>query len=208
MHRVALTLVATLALSGFASAKEKQKKTPLPLTVLNAKTISIIIDPNAGHSVENPLANQAAQKDVEAAILKWGRFQPQLSTQNADLIIVIRKGSGRITDATIPDPRNNRPVGSITPSDDGVSVGGQRGNQPSLSNRPPQTNPETPTSQAEITNPDDSFLVFDGRTQAPLDSPPVWRYIGQDCLRSHSVPAVDAFRKAVAETEKIASKNP
>lgn len=208
-RRTALALLATLTISGFTLAKEKQKKTPLPLTVLNAKTIAVVIDPDAGRSLENPLANQTAQKDVEAALLKWGRFQPQLSTENADLIIVLRKGTGRIADATIPDPQNNNRAGSITPSDNGVSVGGQRGNQPSLSNRPSQL-PSQNTSgpQTEISSPDDSFLVFDGRTQTPLDSPPVWRYLSQDGLRSHSVPAVDAFRKAVAETEKAASKNP
>ncbi|WP_035347838.1 hypothetical protein [Edaphobacter aggregans] len=209
-QRIALALLATLTLSGFASAKEKQKKSPLPLTVLNAKTISIIIDPQAGRSLENPLANQTAQKDVEAAILKWGRFQPMLSTLNADLIIVLRKGSGRIADATMPDSRSNGRFGSITPSDDGISAGAQRGNQPGLSNRPPQMQPQdTSGPQAEISNPEDSFLVYDGRTNTPLDSPAIWRYIAQDGLRPHSVPAVDAFRKAVAETEKIAaSKNP
>jgi hypothetical protein len=67
---------------------------------------------------------------------------------------------------------------------------------------------DTSGTQAEISNPDDSFFVYDGRTQAPLDSPAIWRYIAPDGLRPHSVPAVDAFRKAVAETEKIASKNP
>ena len=208
-RRITLALLAILTISGFASAKEKQKKSPLPLTVLNAKTISIIIEPEAGRSLENPLANQTAQKDVEAAILKWGRFQPVLSTEGADLIIVLRKGSGRITDTTFPDPRNNDRAGSITPSNDGITAGAQRGNQPGLSNRPPQIGPQdTSGTQAEISNPEDSFLVYDGRTRAPLDSPAIWRYVAQDGLRPHSVPAVDAFRKAVAETERIASKNP
>jgi len=208
-RRTTLALLAILTISGFALAKEKQKKSPLPLTVLNAKTVSIIIEPEAGRSIENPLGNQTAQKDVEAAILKWGRFQPVLSSEGADLIIVLRKGSGRITDATIPDPRDNSRPGSIIPSDGGISAGAQRGNQPGLSNRPPQMQPQdTSGTQAEISNPEDSFLVYDGRTNAPLDSPAIWRYIAPDGLRPHSVPAVDAFRKAVAETEKIASKNP
>ena len=175
------------------AAKDKQKKSPLPPSVLEAKTISIVIEPDAGHALENPLTNQTAQKDVEAAILKWGRFQPLLSTLNADLIIVIRKGTGHIADATISDPRSN-----------GVPVG-QAGNQPGLDNRPPPTNPGTPTAQGDISNTEDSFLVYDGKTQAPLNSPPIWRYNGMDGLRSHSVPAVDAFRKAVTETEKIAA---
>jgi hypothetical protein len=201
-----LTLLSLVAFSFLPlAAKDKQKKSPLPLSVLEAKTISIVIEPDTGRSLENPMANRTAQKDVEAAILKWGRFQPTLSTMNADLIIVIRKGTGHIADATVSDPRINDRPGSITPSNDGVSVGGQRGNQPSLDNRPPPTNPGTPTTQGEIANTEDSFLVYDGRNQAPLDSRAIWRYNGIDGLRSHSVPAVDAFRKAVAETEKIAA---
>jgi hypothetical protein len=190
-----LTLLALFAFSlSPLAAKEKQKKSPLPLTVLEAKTISIVIEPDAGRSLENPMANQTAQKDVEAAILKWGRFQPMLSTTNADLIIVIRKGTGHLTDASLSNPRN-----------DGIPVSAQAGNQPGLANRPPGTNPDTPTPQGDILNTDDSFVVYEGKTQTPLSSPAIWRYNGMDGLRSHSVPAVDAFRKAVAETEKIAA---
>jgi hypothetical protein len=190
-----LTLLALFAFSLLPlAAKEKQKKSPLPLSVLEAKTVSIVIEPDSGRALENPLANQTAQKDVEAAILKWGRFQPMLSTLNADLIIVIRKGTGHIADASLSDPRNN-----------GIPVSAQGGNQPSLTNRPPGTNPETPTPRGDISNTEDSFLVYDGHTQAPLNSPAIWRYNGIDGLRSHSVPAVEAFRKAVAETEKIAA---
>jgi hypothetical protein len=201
-----LTLLALFAFSLLPlTAKEKQKKSPLPPSVLEAKTISIIIEPDAGHSLENPMANQTAQKDVEAAILKWGRFQPMLSTQNADLIIVIRKGTGHIADASISDPQNSGRPGSMTPSNDGVPVSDQRSNQPSLDNRPPPTNPGTPTTHGDITNTEDSFLVYDGHAQTPLNLPPIWRYNGVDGLRSHSVPAVDGFRKAVTETEKIAA---
>jgi hypothetical protein len=72
----------------------------------------------------------------------------------------------------------------------------------------PDSQNSSPT-QLEVSDPDDSFLVYNGRTNAPLDSPPIWRSIRHDGLRPHSVPAVDDFRKAVAETEKIAaaSKN-
>ena len=190
-----LTLLALFAFSLHPLvAKDKQKKSPLPLTVLDAKTISIVIDPDASHSLEGLAASHTAQRDVEAAILKWGRFQPMPSTTNADLIIVIRKGTGSITDASLSNPRN-----------DGIPVSAQAGNQPGLANRPPGTNSDTPNPQGDSLNNEDSFLVYDGKTQTPLSSPAIWRYNGMDGLRSHSVPAVDAFRKAVAETEKIAA---
>jgi len=43
-----------------------------------------------------------------------------------------------------------------------------------------------------------------------LDSPPVWRYIKKDCLRpSPLVPAVEEFRKLIADAEKPkVPKNP
>jgi hypothetical protein len=48
------------------------------------------------------------------------------------------------------------------------------------------------------------FSVYRGNIAADaLDSPPVWRYMKKDCLRpTPQVPAVEEFRKALAEAEK------
>ena len=116
----ALFAVSLLVTLGFA----KDKKTALPAYVLSAKTIAVIIDPSAGISIDDPRANQDAQKDVEAALLSWGRFEPVLSRHTADLIIVVRKGNGRMVNETIPDPRQNDRAGAITPTDNGGSMGG------------------------------------------------------------------------------------
>ena len=86
----ALFAVSLLVTLGFA----KDKKTALPAYVLSAKTVAVIIDPSAGISIDNPRANEDAQKDVEAALLSWGRFEPVLSKETADLIIVLRGGTG------------------------------------------------------------------------------------------------------------------
>jgi len=55
---------------------------------------------------------------------------------------------------------------------------------------------------------DDSFVVYKGGDERPLDTPPVWRYVAIDGLSPHSVPAVAAFKKAVDNAEKAAAKNP
>jgi hypothetical protein len=52
------------------------------------------------------------------------------------------------------------------------------------------------------------FAVFRGKRDDALHSSPVWRYIAKDALRSPSVPAVDAFRKLIAEAEKQKAATP
>lgn len=200
--------VSALVVPGLAKSKDKT----LPPYILTAQTVAVVIDPAAGIDPEDPRANEIARKDVETALANWGRFLPMVGTQGADLIIVIRKGHGRIADATISDPgQNNRP-GMINPTDNGASVGAQNGRAPNggggntpygVGNQYPQA--QVPHAQAEIGGQDDSFIVLDGKSARPLDGVPGWRYMKQDGLRSHNVPAVDEFRKAVAEAEKAAA---
>jgi hypothetical protein len=204
-----LFVVSLLVTFGFA----KDKKNVLPPYVLSAKTVVVIIDPSAGISIDNPRANQDAQRDVEAALLSWGRFEPVLSKQMADLIIVVRKGSGRMMNETMPDPRQNERPGIVTPNDNGVSMGGQHGPQSGVPGQPgmgpgqqPGQQPSGP--QTEIGLADDSFVVYQGGVEKPLDAPATWRYVAMDGLSPHSVPAVAAFKKAVENAEKAAAKKP
>ena len=190
-----LTLLALFAFSLHPLvAKDKQKKSPLPLTVLDAKTISIVIDPDA-----RSLSRRSRRKPYRSEGCR--SRHPEMGTLPTHALHHERRPhhrhsqrTGSITDASLSNPRN-----------DGIPVSAQAGNQPGLANRPPGTNSDTPTPQGDSLNNEDSFLVYDGKTQTPLSSPAIWRYNGMDGLRSHSVPAVDAFRKAVAETEKIAA---
>ena len=210
------TMGLLIAVPGLAKSKDK----PLPPYILQAHTVAVIVDPSAGIDPEDPRANQVAQKDVETALMNWGRFQPVMSAAEADMIIVIRKGHGRLADATIRDPRQNDRAGVINPTDNGMGVGGQRGPQPNMggsdgarypqgatpspgSQLPPQT--QAPTPQLEVGGADDWFMVYEGKVAKPLNGTPGWRYTAPDGLHSHNVPAVDAFRKAVAAGEKAAA---
>ena len=211
-----MTMGLMIAVPGLAKGKDKL----LPPYILLARTVAVIIDPSAGIDPEDPRANQVAQKDVETALMNWGRFQPILSTAEADMIIVIRKGHGRMADATISDPRQNDRAGVINPTDSGIGVGAQRGSQPNLggadgarypqgatpspgSAPPPQS--QVPQPQLEIGGADDSFTVYEGKVAKPLNGAPGWKYVAPDGLHSHNVPAVDAFKKAVAAGEKAAA---
>ena len=120
----AVFLLSLLATCGFAKDKTKNI---LPSYVLQAKTIAVVIDPNAGISIDDPRANEMAQKDVEAAFLKWGRFEPVSDPKTADLIVMVRKGNGRLMDEALPDIRQNS---GINPNTRGGSMGPPRGSPP------------------------------------------------------------------------------
>jgi hypothetical protein len=214
------TLLSTLLTMGLLVAVPvlaKSKDKTLPPYILQAHTVAVIVEPGAGIDPEDPRANQVAQKDVETALMNWGRFTPVMGPEGADLIIVVRKGHRRLVDETISDPRQNSRVGVINPTDNGVGVGAQNGRPPSIGGTPngaappysqPQTQqqPQIPQPQMEIGGVDDSFTVFDGTVAKPLNGAPGWRYMAPDGLRPHSVPAVEEFRKALAAAEKAAAE--
>ena len=202
-----LPLAALLLATPLIFAKPKSSEPYFPEYILRAHTVTVVIDPTAGVSIEDPRANQVAQKDVETALGNWGRFLPMVSTEQADLIIVIRKGSGKLATTTISDPRQENRVGVINPTDNGISVGAQQGRPPATSSSPFPSDP-TPAArpQLEVGGTEDSFLVFDGKVERPLDSIPGWRYQSKDALHAHNVPVVDKFRKAIEEAEKAAAK--
>jgi hypothetical protein len=195
-------ILAALLLPNIGLAKDK---TTLPAYVLQAHTVAVIIDPNAGIDLEQPDANKTAQRDVEAALLNWGRFDPTISRQNADLIIVVRKGNGRFVQDTITDPRQNNRPGAVVPTDNGISIGAQHGPQPGIADAS-NSQSGVSRSQAEIAQQDDAFTVYRGGVEDPLNSSPAWRFVAKKGLHAHDVPAVEAFRKAIAEAEKKAAK--
>jgi hypothetical protein len=223
MHRraYAAAMAAGLLLPSLALAKDKAKST-LPTYVLEARTVSVVIDPDAGESLDDPRANEVAQRDVQTALLNWGRFQPVLSGQSADLVIVIRRGTGKVASGTIHDPRQGRAPVTIDPTDTGIDAGVQHGPRPPYAGGipdatqgspiPTQNGPtqDRPYPQAEIGNAasEDSFLLYRGNVERPLDNSPVWRYQAKDALKPHNVPAVDAFRKAIDKAEQAAAKHP
>jgi hypothetical protein len=183
-------------------ALAKDSKPILPAYILNAHSVVVLVDPTAGVSLDDPNANQTARQDVENAMLKWGRFTTRLSTQVADLVIVVRKGRGKLVDETVPDARQNNRPGSMGSADNGINVGMQRGPQPPVQ----QTDTRNEPSQVEVGRVYDSFEVYAGNTEHPLDGLPGWKWVRKDGLHAHDVPAVDAFRKAIEDAEKKAKQ--
>jgi hypothetical protein len=209
-----LALAAVIFCCALAAGKDK-KKTILPADVLKARTVLVVVDPSAGVDLADPNANRIARADVEKALDQWGRFSLVQEGFTADLVMVVRKGNGKLAQSTIRGtPINGTPPVSggttTSPSETSARAGvrwGANPNDPSSAG----TRPSTPEPQLEAGAPLDTLAVYRGSTDpnvSPLDSPPVWRYTQKDALTSPSVPAVEAFRKQVAESEKQLASHP
>ena len=212
--RVRVYALVLLGLMMSVPAWAKSKDKTLPPYILQAHTVAVIIAPATEMDPEDPRANAIAQQDVEEALIKWGRFELVDTTLGADLIIVVRKGHKRPADSTtMNDPSQ---PGGVSPANNG-GLGTPRpplmGGQDGMGPRGPQTgspqsqSPPIPSQQpqTEVVS-DDSFAVFDGRAERRMEGTPGWRYMGSGGLRSHDVPAVDAFKKAVIAADKAAAQ--
>jgi hypothetical protein len=207
---VRLTLPLILfVLVTFATAKDK-KKPVLPEDILRAQTVRVVIDRDAGEPLDQPRANYMARDNVEKALMEWGRFRVAMDGEASDLVISVRTGNGQAIRPTMKGgPMDQRP-GVAQSTDSSIRIGGQHGQQPMGD---PSTFPQNqaPGISNEVGPSDDSFVVYRGTTADPLDSPAVWRLTRKDCLRptGSQVPAVEEFRKVIAEAEKPkVPKNP
>jgi hypothetical protein len=209
-----LAVTAIILCSALAAGKDK-KKSILPADVLRARTVLVVIDPSAGVDIASPNVNRIARADVEKALDQWGRFTLVQEGFTANLVMVVRKGNGKLVQSTIGGtPINGTPPvsgGTTTSPSETTARGGVRWggnpNDPSSAG----SRPSTPEPQLESGPPLDMLTVYRGSSNpnvSPLDSAPVWRYYRKDALDSPSVPAVEAFRRDVAESEKQLASHP
>src|ERR1700761_7890478 len=201
--------ISVVAISCQVVLAKDKKKVLLPVDVLQAHNVLVMVDPDAGVDTKDPNANRTARQDVELSLVKWGRLNPVTEARTADLIIVVRKGNGKMAQSTIGGtPANGSPpvtIGSSTTPDSTTTRAGGRWGNAGTPGDPSTTQDPSPTPypQTEIGQTQDSFAVYRaGHTDTPLDAPAVWRYTAKNALESPDVPAVEVFRKLIAESEK------
>ena len=201
-----ITMALALALAAGMGSAKKKEKVLLPDFVLKAQTVVVLILPDAGEPMNDPFANRKAQEEVEKALMKWGRYRLTQDASTADLVIAVKKGSGKIANPTINGgPVDTRP-GTIETTDNQIRIGAQQGRPPNG----PESGDATGTSGRaspgmEVGSSDDMFEVFRADIYAGHDAP-VWQYVAKDGLKPPSVTAVEQFRKAVEESEKAAAQ--
>jgi hypothetical protein len=201
-------VVMALAIAAVSAAGAKKKeKMVLPAYVLKAQTVLVVILPEAGEPLNDITANRKAQEEVEKAFMKWGRYRLALDADQADLVVGVRKGTGKVANPTINGgPVDSRP-GTVETTDSQIRIGVQQGHPPNVTD-PTGSNPPNdrvhPGMEAGAA--DDTFQVFQGGVQYPLDNPPVWQLTAKDGLKPPTVAAVEQFRKAVEESEKAAQQ--
>lgn len=61
-------------------------------------------------TLDAPNANREAQEGVEKALMNWGRFTMASDVSTADLVILVRRGNGKIAQPTVGGiPTNKSP---------------------------------------------------------------------------------------------------
>jgi hypothetical protein len=204
--RMPIFFLVVFVLAPLAVAKNKKKQV-LPDYVLKAQTVVVVIHPDAGEPLKNPTANRTAQDDVEKALMKWGRFKLVMDARTADLVVAVRKGHAG--GPTISDSPTDNPPVIYQPSGGDTRAGGQHGRPPDLSNPGLGGAADRgPRIGNEIGSSDDTFEVYRGGVEYPLDAAPVWRYMAKGALNEPQVAAVEQFRKAIDESEKQRQQKP
>jgi hypothetical protein len=203
--RMPIAFLVLLLLVPQASSKNKKKQV-LPEYVLRAQTVAVVIRPEAGEPLTSPNANRTAQTNVENAITKWGRFKVIYNAQAADLIIAVRTGhaNGPTIRNSPADRRPNDEIGNIPDAN-------QQGTSPDLTNpgRSTVTDRRPHITSNEMGPSEDSFEVYRGRVDYPLDAPAVWRYAAKDALDEFpEVVAVEQFRKVINEADQQSQQKP
>lgn len=205
--RVLALFAGIVVLASCVAAKKKEKQV-LPDTVLRAQTVFVVIQPDAKEQLTEPNANLKAQKAVEEALMKWGKFRLALDTTTADIIISVQKGTGKAMSPTISGgPVDSRPV-DVEGDASQIRIMGQKGHPDttSISTNDPNPNARAQTGTQAGGAEDVLRLFIGGAVEYPLDYAPVWMYSRKDALKGPEMAAVAELKKVFEESERVAAE--
>jgi len=200
-----LALFAGIVLLASCVVAKKKEKQVLPDAVLRAQTVFVVIQPDVTEPLTEPNANLKAQKAVEEALMKWGKFRLALDSTTADIVISVEKGTGKVMTPTVSGgPVDSRPV-DVEGDSSQIRVIGQKGHP--LETTSTVNPPNAPAQGTQAAGSEDALRLFiGGGVQYPLDYPPVWTYSRKDALKGPEVAAVAELKKVFEESEKVAAE--
>jgi len=149
------------------------KDNGLPKLVVHAKYVRVTT--YFGDNLANgriPPEDRQAVSDVEDAVRKWGRYTLVYERENADLILLVRKGR-------------------LAGAQEGVGVHLGSG---------PLTPSIGSITAADAGDPRDTLAVY--RAEQGLDSSPIWRGIETDGLKAPGMKLVSEFKDKVEAAAK------
>lgn len=203
MNPPKVTLLLLVLLPTLALAQQKTKKPTVPAIFKNAQYVYVeAVDGQEFDSSLNPDDRQAIA-DVQDALQRWNRYALTTHREDADIVIVVRKG--RAVEAR---------AGVIIGSSSG-GAGASPGTGPGSG---PQGNPSAaqPRGQAgpgigavaggEVGTPDDLFEVCQLSTNGTL-STPLWMHTFPDGLDGPRVMLFEQFKNAVDKAYPIPPAN-
>jgi hypothetical protein len=202
-------VVPLLFLPLAVAAKDKDKdKSQLPKLVVSAQYVMVITE--CGDPAEQPLnphimaEDRQAVSDVQNAIEKWGRYTIAYRPQDADLILVVRKG--RLADAVLgadihaesrnPNGSNQRQNSAPAGPDDAENPCGT-GLGPSSPGF--SVHPET---SGDAGDPLDMLVLYSTSMGSQTNSPPLWRGRRADGLKAPQMRLVEDLRAKVEAAAK------
>ena len=202
-----LALFAGIVVLASCVVAKKKEKLVLPDAVLRAQTVFVVIQPDAKEPLTEPNANLKAQKAVEEALMKWGKFRLALDT-TADIVISVEKGTGKPMSPTISGgPVDSRPVDAEGDASQ-IRIMGQNGHPDttSISTNDPNPNARAQTGTQAGGSEDVLRLFIGGAVEYPLDHAPVWMYSRKDALKGPEMAAVAELKKVFEESERVAAE--
>jgi hypothetical protein len=184
-------------LSVFQADAKNKKKQAVPDDVLEAQTALLVISADTRAPLTNETDVQAIRDDLEKAFTKWDRFRI-VHSPTADLVIVAHQGHVEAPEILAP-PLEDRSVFHLN-----------NGNPTLDPNSPGAPTPRGSAQRTanELRLEEDTFEVYRGGVDHPLDASPVWQYRAKLALHGPKVAAVEHFRKAIDESEKQRQQKP